>query len=121
MKTTLISSPIDFIIGVRIPVRLITPSFIRKCKREKVPAIFVELEDLDELEDIPWGWVRDALFPLQLSVYSNNYFLPKEGSQEGFVEMERYHAKWKNSSSLRGNRRKSTLIRNPAKQNRFCG
>jgi hypothetical protein len=63
MKTALLSIPIDFIVGVKIPVRLLTQSFIRNCKKEKVPAIFVDLENLDELERIPWGWVREALFP----------------------------------------------------------
>jgi hypothetical protein len=62
-KTALISSPIDFLIGVNIPLRLLTPSFIRKCKKEKIPAIFIDVEDLDELTNIPWGWIREALFP----------------------------------------------------------
>jgi hypothetical protein len=62
-KTTLISSPIDFLIGVKISLRLLTPSFIRKCKKERVPAIFIDIEDIDELTNIPWGWIREALFP----------------------------------------------------------
>ncbi|MFP7297847.1 hypothetical protein [Neobacillus niacini] len=62
-KTALISSPIDFLISVRIPLRLLTPSFIRKCKRERVPAIFIEVNQLNELNNIPWGWIREALFP----------------------------------------------------------
>jgi hypothetical protein len=62
-KNALMSSPIDFLIGVRIPQRLLTPFFIRKCKRERVPAIFVEIEDTNELEQKPWGWIREALFP----------------------------------------------------------
>lgn len=63
LKTALISSPIDFIIGVKIHLRLLTPSFIRSCKKEKIPAIFVELENTGQLELIPWGWIREALFP----------------------------------------------------------
>ncbi|MEH7117880.1 hypothetical protein V7128_10730 [Neobacillus vireti] len=63
MKKALVSSPIDFIIGVKIPVRMITPSFIRICKKHKIPAVFVELKELDELEKIPWGWIREAMFP----------------------------------------------------------
>lgn len=63
MHTALISSPIDFIIGIKIPIRLITPGFIRKCKKEKVPAIFVELSSPEEIAKVPWGWIRDALFP----------------------------------------------------------
>ncbi|WHX99090.1 hypothetical protein [Neobacillus sp. DY30] len=62
-KTALISSPIDYLISVKIPLRLLTPSFIRKCKKERIPAIFIDVEDLDELTRIPWGWIREALFP----------------------------------------------------------
>lgn len=62
-KTALISSPIDFLISVKIPLRLLTPSFIRKCKKERIPAIFISIEDLNELTNIPWGWIREALFP----------------------------------------------------------
>ncbi len=63
IKTALISSSLDFIIGVKIPVRLITLSFIRSCKKLKIPAIFIDIKALDELENIPWGWIREALFP----------------------------------------------------------
>ncbi|MDQ1001726.1 hypothetical protein QFZ28_002126 [Neobacillus niacini] len=62
-KTALISSPIDFLISVKIPLRLLTPSFIRKCKKERIPAIFIDIEDLNELTNVPWGWIREALFP----------------------------------------------------------
>jgi hypothetical protein len=62
-KASLLSSPIDYIIGVKIPVRLLTPSFMRKCKRERVPVVFVEIQDAKELEQVPWGWLREAMFP----------------------------------------------------------
>jgi hypothetical protein len=63
LKTSLLSCPIDYLIGVRVPIRLLTQSFIRKCKKEKIPAIFVDLQNLDELEKVPWGWIRDAMYP----------------------------------------------------------
>ncbi|MEH7415153.1 hypothetical protein V7266_07700 [Neobacillus drentensis] len=63
IKNALISSPIDFIIGVKIPPKLITPSLLRSCKKYKIPAIFIEIKELDELEGIPWGWIREAMFP----------------------------------------------------------
>ncbi|MBP3041429.1 hypothetical protein J9303_18450, partial [Bacillaceae bacterium Marseille-Q3522] len=59
----LINSPIDYVIGVKFPLRLLTPAFIRKCKAEKIPALFVEIDDLDKLTNIAWGWIREALFP----------------------------------------------------------
>lgn len=63
MKTRLLNSPIDYCIGVRIQPKLLTPSFLRNCRREKVPAIFVEVEDDEMLERLPWGWLREAMFP----------------------------------------------------------
>ncbi|WP_066385012.1 hypothetical protein [Neobacillus mesonae] len=63
MKTALISSPIDYIIGIKIPLRHLTPSLIRKCKKEKIPAIFVEIGEHDDFKGIPWGWIREAMFP----------------------------------------------------------
>ncbi|MFO1444616.1 hypothetical protein KDN24_15700 [Bacillus sp. Bva_UNVM-123] len=63
LKTQLFNCPIDYIIGVQIPVRLVTQTFLRKCKREKVPAIFIEIEQMDELYQLPWGWIREAMFP----------------------------------------------------------
>jgi len=63
IKTALISSPIDFVIGVKITPQLLTPSFIRKCKKEKTPAIFVTISDVRELDSVPWGWIKEALFP----------------------------------------------------------
>jgi hypothetical protein len=63
MVTALINSPIDFIIGVKIPLRLLTTSFLRQCKKEKIPAIFVVLDEHSNLEVAPWGWLREAIFP----------------------------------------------------------
>lgn len=63
IKMELINSPIDYIIGIRIRLHLLTPGFIRKCKREKIPAIFIDLQDSDDLSIVPWGWIREALFP----------------------------------------------------------
>ena len=63
MKTSLMNSPIDFTIGVKVPLHLLTQTLIRKCKKEKIPALFVEVNDKSEIEKIPWGWIREALFP----------------------------------------------------------
>lgn len=63
LKTRLMNSPIDYVLGVRIPVRLLTPSFIRKCKKEKVPVLFIEVDEKDDLRNVPWGFIREAMFP----------------------------------------------------------
>ncbi|PLR99738.1 hypothetical protein [Bacillus sp. T33-2] len=63
MRAELVDCPVDYIIGVKIRAPLLTQAFLRKCKKEKVPAVFVEISDLDELRKIPWGWLREAMFP----------------------------------------------------------
>lgn len=63
IQSQMLDCPIDYVIGVRIPAKLVTASFLRRCKREKVPAIFVEISELSELEKIAWGWVKEAMFP----------------------------------------------------------
>lgn len=62
-KSDLLDSPIDFVLGVSIPPRLLNPGFIRKCKKMKVPAIFLEIDEMDNLITMPWGWIKEALFP----------------------------------------------------------
>jgi hypothetical protein len=87
-KTALMSSPIDFLISVKVPLRLLTPSFIRKCKKERVPAIFIDVDDCGELTNIPWGWIREALFPYNcplVPIFSN----------EGKKEARSAVSKWK--------------------------
>ncbi|MBT2661030.1 hypothetical protein [Bacillus sp. ISL-45] len=62
-KSNYLDSPIDFVLGVRIPPRVMNPGFIRKCKKLKIPAIFLEIDEMDELAAMPWGWIKEALFP----------------------------------------------------------
>lgn len=62
-KSRLNTCPIDYVIAVKIPISLLTPSLVRRCKREKTPAIFVVIESTQELFNIPWGWIREAMFP----------------------------------------------------------
>jgi hypothetical protein len=59
----LLNCPIDYVMGVQIPLRLLTPSFIRECKKRKIPAIFVKIEQGEALNQISWGWIKQALFP----------------------------------------------------------
>jgi hypothetical protein len=62
-KNDLLDIPIDFVLAVSIPPRLLNPGFIRKCKKNKVPAIFLEIDEMETLADMPWGWIKEALFP----------------------------------------------------------
>lgn len=63
IRNSLRDCPIDYVIAVKIPIRLLTTTFIRKCKREKIPAMIVEVDQVDELAQLPWGWIREAMFP----------------------------------------------------------
>ena len=36
---------------------------MRECKKRKIPAIFVRIENEDELSSVPWGWIKEAMFP----------------------------------------------------------
>lgn len=86
LKSRLLNSPIDFIIGVRIPILFLTQSFLRKCKREKVPAIFVEINHVDELYEIPWGWMREAMFPYNSPLIP--IFVNSDEKEKKHVKME---------------------------------
>jgi hypothetical protein len=84
IKTKLLNSPIDYIIGVKVPLKLITPSFIRYCKREKIPAIFIDLDQEDQLSEVPWGWIRESLFPYNsplIPIFSNHNLDDKQCSR----------------------------------------
>lgn len=63
LHSEMADSPLDYVVGVRIPVQLLTPSLIRACKKEKIPVIMLEITDFSELRDRPWGWIKEAMFP----------------------------------------------------------
>jgi hypothetical protein len=63
LRQHLLNSPIDYFVGVKIPLRTLTPSFVRECKRLKVPVIFIELDEEENLSNAPWYWIYQALSP----------------------------------------------------------
>lgn len=63
----MINSPIDYCIAVRVPMRALTPSFIRQCKRLRIPAVFLDMKE-DEMYEVAWAWIRDAIYPYFLSI-----------------------------------------------------
>jgi hypothetical protein len=62
LRKNLLNSPIDYYIGVKIPLQTLTPSFVRACKRSKIPVIFIELGAEDRLNDVAWYWIYEALY-----------------------------------------------------------
>ncbi|ANB61138.1 hypothetical protein [Anoxybacteroides amylolyticum] len=71
LRLHLLNSPIDYFIGVKIPLRTLTPSFVRACKRLHIPVLFVELNGDERIEKLAWGWMYDtfASYPLPLVPY----------------------------------------------------
>lgn len=68
-RNKLLNTPIDFLIALRVPLKKLTPTFIRCCKRLKIPLVIVKIDCLHELDQTPWGWIRDALFPQQIAIF----------------------------------------------------
>lgn len=63
IKQTLINSSIDFVIAAKIPLRILTATFIRKCCKSKVPIVFVEITSSEDIYSVNWQRIRDELFP----------------------------------------------------------
>ncbi|MGM0873982.1 MAG: hypothetical protein ACQEWV_04135 [Bacillota bacterium] len=70
-RQLMINSPIDYYIGVKLPLKSLTPSIIRKCKQQNISVVFVEVDYDYELTSKSWGWIRDAMFstPITLIPY----------------------------------------------------
>ncbi|MEK5523319.1 hypothetical protein [Heyndrickxia sp. FSL W8-0423] len=62
-RVSLLNSPVDYVLALRLPIKILSPSLIRKCKKEKIAIIFVELDDESLISQMPWGWIREAMFP----------------------------------------------------------
>lgn len=63
IHSQMLDCPLDYVLGVRIPAKLLTQSFLMQCKRAKIPAIFIEVNSTTELNEVPWGWVKQVMFP----------------------------------------------------------
>ncbi|WP_163100988.1 hypothetical protein [Peribacillus alkalitolerans] len=57
--------PLDYSIGLKIPIHLLSSKVIRFCKREKIPTIFVEVETYESMHKLAWERVKEDLFPYQ--------------------------------------------------------
>ncbi|PLS16341.1 hypothetical protein CVD28_17900 [Bacillus sp. M6-12] len=62
-RSFLKNSPLDYVLTLKIPQRLLTPSIIMYCKSAKIPAVFIEIDQMDELECLAWTWIKHAGFP----------------------------------------------------------
>ncbi|GIN70065.1 hypothetical protein J14TS2_05400 [Bacillus sp. J14TS2] len=62
-RLELLNSPIDYVLGVKLKANKLTPKIVQLCNRETIPVLFIELENSQELEEIPWGWIRETSYP----------------------------------------------------------
>ncbi|WP_027408567.1 hypothetical protein [Anoxybacteroides tepidamans] len=79
LRQNLLNSPIDYFIGVKIPLRTLTPSFIRACKQYKIPVVFIELKGDERLDEIAWSWMYEAFvsYPVALVPHWKEEVAPK--------------------------------------------
>ncbi|MEI5907197.1 hypothetical protein WAK64_09020 [Bacillus spongiae] len=61
-RKSLMNNCVDFVLGLTCPARLITLEFIRKCKKWKIPIIRVQINSKEEIDQIKWSWVKQALY-----------------------------------------------------------
>lgn len=62
-KNRLLNCAVDYVICIEIPLKILTTSLIRTCKKEKIPAIIIEINNSNDLYKVPWGWIKEAIFP----------------------------------------------------------
>ncbi len=67
IRHLMINSPIDYCFAVRIPFRLLSPSFISQCKRLRIPVVFTDVME-GEMNKIAWAWIRESMYPYYLSI-----------------------------------------------------
>ncbi|WP_028391546.1 hypothetical protein [Bacillus cihuensis] len=56
-------SPLDYLLAIKVSQKIVSPKLMQRCKKERIPAVFVEITDLDELTQLPWSWIRQYSFP----------------------------------------------------------
>ncbi|MGN1402441.1 MAG: hypothetical protein ACI4XL_13180 [Bacillus sp. (in: firmicutes)] len=65
-RRNLASFPLDYLFIVRVPAKKLTMELVRACKRMLVPAVIVSSEHPEELQKVPWSWIRQATFPYKM-------------------------------------------------------
>ncbi|CAG9622644.1 hypothetical protein [Sutcliffiella rhizosphaerae] len=66
-RSNLLNSPLDYYYAVRIPLKKLTPSLVRQCRRYKIAAIFLEMDEGTSISALPWGWIKDALYQFPIT------------------------------------------------------
>ncbi|MFS0863569.1 hypothetical protein [Fredinandcohnia sp. 179-A 10B2 NHS] len=67
-KHYLLNCPIDYYLGIRIPLKSLTSSLLIACRRKKIPIVIVTIENVEDLYHIPWGWIRESYHSYQIPI-----------------------------------------------------
>lgn len=85
----MINSSIDYVIGISVPLKKLTSTLVRRCKREKIPFIFTSVESELDFDTVKWAWIREALFPYRMAIVPDwNAF---GGTKREMIKLQR---KW---------------------------
>ncbi|MCF6408226.1 hypothetical protein [Pseudalkalibacillus salsuginis] len=76
LRKQLSNLPIDYVIGVQLPMTRISPSLIRNCQRHKLPFINTIVEQEEDLDTVIWEWIRNVNFPYTIPILADWSQLP---------------------------------------------
>lgn len=87
-RRKLLNAPIDYVFVIRIPLKKLTPSLIRSCKKWNIPALILTINSHEELSEMPWGWIKESLFPRPICL------IPEINTSSNYSLIEK---EWKNT------------------------
>ncbi|MFS0781390.1 hypothetical protein [Bacillus sp. 1P06AnD] len=65
-RKALASFPLDYVIIAKVPMALVRPSLLRRCKQNHIPAVIVAIEAGGEIGKVAWSRMREAIFPYKM-------------------------------------------------------
>ncbi|MFD1357978.1 hypothetical protein ACFQ4X_08675 [Fictibacillus halophilus] len=89
----LISSSIDYCIGLSLSPEKITPNIVRYCKQKKIPFIELICDDFSQLTRVVWERIREANFPYGTVIF------PKFPLDIEDKKKKIWHKKWNDLSA----------------------
>jgi len=95
IEEAFIHSPADFAIGAKVDLKKLTPSFLRECKKLKLPAVFVNVNSLEGLDTVQWGWLREAIFPYNCPLVPIFNELDSNLKKQANAKWEKTMVSWK--------------------------
>ncbi|TWI58869.1 hypothetical protein [Halalkalibacter nanhaiisediminis] len=60
-KHAMASSTLDYIIGFTLPLKLLSPQVLRRCRHLRVPFVRIVINSVAEIEELPWSHLSQTL------------------------------------------------------------